>query len=141
MKKNNNNATVVLIIALPLLTASFALADGNAVEIPGRATPIPLPNDVLVFKVENDQSVHKSERIATIEYRPTSSAYVVHGQVQYNDVEGVAYLEMWNVMPDGNRYFSRTLSEYGTMRKIQGTSEWRDFALFFNLMDQSAYGT
>ena len=61
---------------------------------------IPLPDGVDVFKVENDQSVPKTVRVATIEYKPKSSMYVVRGNVQYRDVEGVAYLEMWNVMPD-----------------------------------------
>jgi len=119
-------AAVLLVLILFLLTPSFALADGEA-------TPIPLPNDV--FKVENDQSELKTERVATIEYRPTKSFYIVRGQVQYRDVEGTAYLEMWNVMPDGNRYFSRTLAEHGTMQKIQGTSDWREFELPFNLME------
>ena len=121
-----NICTVLIVIAPFLLTASFAFAEG-------KATPIPLPNNV--FIVENDQSVQKTEKVATIEHRPTSSAYVVRGRVQYRGVEGTAYLEMWNVMPDGSRYFSRTLAEYGAMRKIQGTSDWREFELPFNLME------
>jgi len=99
-----------LVLILFLLTQSFALADG-------KATPIPLSNGV--FKVENDGSAHRTHEVATIEYRPQSSMYVVRGRVQYNDVEGVAYLEMWNVMPDGSRFFSRTLAEQGPMQKIQ----------------------
>jgi hypothetical protein len=113
-------------IATFLLTVSFAFAEGNAI-------PIPLPNDV--FVVENDQSVQKTERVVTIEHRPTSSMYVVRGRVRYSDVEGTAYLEMWNGMPDGSRYFSRTLAEHGTMRNIQGSSDWREFELPFNLME------
>jgi hypothetical protein len=125
MRKNNMVKNGILAIASFLLTASFAFADGKAI-------PIPLPNDI--FIVENDQSVQKTARIVTIEHRPASSIYVVRGQVQYRDVEGAAYLEMWNVMPDGRRSFSRTLAEHGTMRKIQGTSDWREFELPFNLM-------
>ena len=125
MRKNNMEKNGILAIASFLLTASFAFADGKAM-------PIPLPNDI--FIVENDQSVQKTARIVTIEHRPASSIYVVRGQVQYRDVEEVAYLEMWNVMPDGSRHFSRTYGEYGTMRKIQGTSDWREFELPFNLM-------
>ena len=88
-----------------------------------------------VFKVENNQSASKTVTVKTLDYRPTSPIYVVSGQVQYQDVEGAAYLEMWNIMPDGNRYFSRTVMDSGTMRKIQGTSKWRKFELPFNLMD------
>ena len=117
-----------------LLSASFVFAGGKAI-------PIPLPDEV--FKVENDQSVQKTVTVATVEYRPTSPVYVVRGQVQYHDVEGTAYLEMRSVMPDGNRYFTRTLEEpdtgpmprtNGSMQRICGTSEWRDFTLPFNLM-------
>jgi hypothetical protein len=126
MRKNNVVKNGILAITSFLLTASFVFADSEAM-------PIPLPDEV--FIVENDQSVQKTERVATIEYRPSSSAYVVRGQVQYRDVEGTAYLEMWNVMPDGKRYFSRTLEERGTMRPIQGSSDWRYLDLPFYLMD------
>jgi ribose/xylose/arabinose/galactoside ABC-type transport system permease subunit len=37
-------------------------------------------------------------------------------------------------MPDGYSYFSRTLADRGPMRKIQGTSDWREFELPFNMM-------
>jgi len=106
------------ILALLLLTAPFALAD----EQNG------------VFKVENDQTVQKTEMVKTIEYRPTTSMYVVRGLVRYSDVEGDAYLEMWNIMPGGNRFFSRALGNAGPVRKIQGSSDWREFALPANLM-------
>jgi hypothetical protein len=114
----------ILIIALFLLTLSFPVAQAQVVPI--------LEG---VFKVENDQSVEKTERIATFEYKPSSSIYIVRGRVQYRDVEGTAYLEMWTVMPDGSRYFSRTVEEYGPAKKIQGTSDWREFELPFNLME------
>ncbi len=87
------------------------------------------------FKVENDQSEAKTVTVTTVKHTPTSSMYVVRGKVRYENVEGIAYLEMWNVLPDGSHYFSRTLGEYGTMQKIQGTSGWRDFELPFNLMN------
>jgi hypothetical protein len=59
----------------------------------------------------------------------------VSGKVRYNDVEGDAYLEMWNHMPDGSKYISRTLADFGPMRQIQGTSDWRTFELPFYLME------
>ena len=84
-----------------------------------------------VFKVENDQSEWKSVTVKTIEHRPTTSMYVVRGKVQYRDIEGNPYLEMWNIMPDGNRYFSRLqVMEPWAGRK----SGWRKFELPFNLL-------
>ena len=87
------------------------------------------------FKAENDQSAQRTIAVTKVEYRPVSAVYVVRGNVRYENVEGAAYLEMWSVMPDGSRYFSRTLGEFGAMRKIQGMSAWRKFELPFNLMD------
>ena len=92
-----------------------------------------VPLDVTV--VENEQSESKTVRVATFTHNPTTSIYVVRGKVRYRDVEGIAYLEMWNVFPDGRRYFSRTLGAYLPKQHITGTSGFRDFELPFNLME------
>ncbi len=115
----------IFVAVFILSTSSLVLADDKAMPVLDG-----------VFKVENEQSVWNSETVKTVEYHPASPIYVVRGRVQYQNVEGIAYLEMWNILPDGSRYFSRTLGEYGTMQKIQGTSGWREFELPFNLMDQ-----
>lgn len=85
-------------------------------------------------KVENNQSIIKIERVATSRYTPKSSQYIVSGKIRYHQVEGNAYLEMWNVLPDGGRYFTRTLAPSGTMGIITGSSDWRTFELPFDLM-------
>ena len=64
----------------------------------------------------------------------TAPEYSVTGQVRYEDVEGKAYLEMWSVFPDGSRYFTRTLGA-GSMSPMEGSSEWRELMLPFNVMD------
>jgi hypothetical protein len=61
------------------------------------------------------------------------AGYAVTGEVRYEDVEGEAYLEMWNVFADGSRYFSRTLAADGARGLLSGSSEWRAFELPFNL--------
>ena len=88
-----------------------------------------------LFTVKNDQAEAKSVTVTTTRFVPAGQIYVVRGKVRYENVEGTAYLEMWNVMPDRSRYFSRTLGDFGTMKKITGTSGLRDFELPFNLMD------
>ncbi len=60
-------------------------------------------------------------------------SYAVVGKVKYENVAGVAYLEMWSVLPDGSRYFTRTLAEAGPLQSISGTSDWRSFQLPFFL--------
>jgi hypothetical protein len=64
--------------------------------------------------------------------------YAITGTVAYEGVEGVAYLEMWSVFPDGSRYFSRTLDERGPLAKLSGSSPARPFALPFFLQPDSA---
>ena len=58
--------------------------------------------------------------------------YALTGQVRYEGIEGIGYLEMWSHFPDGGQYFSRTLGEAGPMMKLQGTSGWRAFTLPFD---------
>ena len=58
------------------------------------------------------------------------SRYAIEGQVRYEDVAGVAYLEMWNFFPQA-RYFSRTLDVAGPLQNLQGSSDWRPFVLPF----------
>jgi hypothetical protein len=58
--------------------------------------------------------------------------YALTGQVRYEGIEGVGYLELWNYFPGGGQYFSRTLAESGPMMKLNGTSGWRTFTLPFD---------
>ena len=62
----------------------------------------------------------------------TKDRYVVRGRVRYRGVVGDGYLEMWNLFGDGGRYFTRTLGDAGPLQKITGSSEWRDFGLYFD---------
>ncbi len=59
-------------------------------------------------------------------------AYVVAGQVRYQDVDGQGYLEMWTVFPDGQRFFTRTLGAQGPLAALHGESNWRRFELPFD---------
>ena len=59
--------------------------------------------------------------------------YAITGTVAYQGVEGIAYLEMWSVFPDGSRYFSRTLDTQGPLASLHGTSPARPFTLPFFL--------
>ena len=61
----------------------------------------------------------------------TQPYYTLVGQVRYEDVKLPGYLEMWNHFPDGQSYFSRTMSPAGPMKKLSGSSGWREFQLQF----------
>jgi len=60
----------------------------------------------------------------------TTTRYVVRGRVKYDNVTGPGYLEMLNRIDD-QEYFSRTLGEFGTVKNLSGSSDWRDFELPF----------
>ncbi len=61
--------------------------------------------------------------------------YALIGQVRYQNVTGDSYLEMWNVLPGGERFFSRTLAPTGPSKAISGTSAWRSFVLPAHLQE------
>jgi hypothetical protein len=64
-----------------------------------------------------------------------TQAYLLSGQVRYQDVEGIGFLEMWSHFPDGSAFFTRTLGTGGTMGRLQGSSDWRTVQLPFSLGD------
>lgn len=63
----------------------------------------------------------------------TQRYYILRGKIRYENVVGHGYLEMWNHLPGGGKYFTRTLAESGPMQKLHGTSDWRSFQLPFQL--------
>lgn len=78
-------------------------------------------------------------RVFTIRNPPISSVrYAITGEVSYTNVQGTAYLELWNCFAAANpgtpgpRFFSRTLGAYGPLGRIQGSSRWRAFELPFD---------
>ena len=59
--------------------------------------------------------------------------FQVDGTVRHEAVAGTAYFEMWTVLPDESRFFTRTLAETGSMGYMTGDSEQRPFTLPFEL--------
>ena len=57
--------------------------------------------------------------------------HLVTGEIRYQKVGGMGYLEMWTIYPDGSRYFTRTLGDAGPMAKLAGDSDWTPVALPF----------
>lgn len=60
-------------------------------------------------------------------------AYTVVGRVRSEGVEGRGHLEMWSWFGDEERYFTRTLGDYGPMAALEGSADWREFQLPFQL--------
>jgi hypothetical protein len=57
--------------------------------------------------------------------------YVVRGRVKYKQVSGDGYLELWNDFGPQGEFFTRSLAPSGKMRKLAGSSDWREFELPF----------
>ena len=58
-------------------------------------------------------------------------SHLVAGEMRFANVAGTGYIEMWTVYENGDRYFSRTLGDYGPMAKMTASSDWRQVMLPF----------
>lgn len=130
--------SVAVATAAGAAQASTKLFEWNALQKQGRVVagtvldPEPSARGHRL-RIESSTPGPSSVTVLTIDKPQVSGPrYQVSGQVRYDGVEGVGYLEMWNHFPGGGQYFSRTLAEQGPMMKLQGTSGWRDFVLPFD---------
>lgn len=122
--------------------------EGNALNLPSHSSNIlsasydfENPNDKqqTVLKIVYAGTEKLNLRLKTISNLPKlSPQYGVIGEIRYEKISNGSYLEMWNYfspeapgLPEG-AYFSRTLGGTGPMGRLEGTSEWRNFALPFN---------
>ena len=88
------------------------------------------------LRMQNSQNEKKIFAILTInDPCITTASYAITGQVRYERVEEMGYLEMWSHFPDGKMYFSRTLGDSGQMQSLTGSSGWRPLTLPFYIGD------
>jgi hypothetical protein len=84
------------------------------------------------LKIENHSGQGATYTICIFEVPGvTQSRYAVRGDVSHRGIEGEGYLEMWNVFPDGGKYFTRTIAPSGPLKSLTGDSDWRPFVLPF----------
>lgn len=89
------------------------------------------PDGEVAIQVVGAEKPSVAEIIVTESPKVTSFRYVVKGKVKYDDVVGDAYLELWNDFGEKGQFFSRSLADWGGMKKITGSSNWRTFELPF----------
>jgi hypothetical protein len=101
-------------------------------------------SDGQYVRIQNTNSTSLRIQLLKIEKPPIASAhYALQGEVRYRDVQGQAFLEMWNFFPPANpggaegQYFTRTLGASGEMGLLSGSSDWRAFSLPFNATGSS----
>ncbi len=84
------------------------------------------------LKIDNTESTSKAVQVLVLDNPGVSSIrYAIVGQIRYEDVEGISYLETWNHFSNGGAYFTRTLADSGPMGNIRGSTDWRKFSLPF----------
>ena len=125
-----------LALSLPALAGELARLDWKTTAPLAGTIVDDVESKDAVLALGNDSGAPATLTFARIESPGvTASNYALRGSLRYQEVEGDAYLEMWNLFADGSRYFSRTLAEAGPLAKITGSSDWREFALPFSLLD------
>jgi len=128
----------ILTVAAIALTASLPALSEELLTLSWDTTA-PLSGTVGndgILVVTNDTGAPTTAALVEIQDPGiTASWYVLHGTVSYEGVGGIGFLEMWSVFPDGSGYFSRGLADFGPLRRITGSSKWREFGLPFSLGD------
>lgn len=135
MRRVLASATVALLIAARAATAQGVTVDWSRTAVSGgRALPGEGPDGATALQLRATAPGGTSFHLVTIDDpQITGPAYVVAGQVRYEGVEGQGYLEMWSVLPGGERFFTRTLAGEGVLAALHGDSQWRRFELPFVL--------
>jgi hypothetical protein len=102
-----------------------------------RVVPADAQTRFEALRVENAQAEPRGVTVLTLENPGvTASRYALRGQVKYEGMAGNGYLEMWNFLAGGGRYFTRTLGSAGPMASLTGSSPWRPFLLPFDTNGQ-----
>ena len=61
----------------------------------------------------------------------SSPVYALRGMLQYEDVQGDAFLQLDNDFGEKGTFITKSLAPTGPLRKITGSSDWRPFVLPF----------
>ncbi len=135
MRRVLASAGIVLFVAARPVAAQELTIDWSRTVVAGGVTlPGEGPDGATALQLRATASGPTSLHLVTIDHPPvTGPAYAIAGEVRYQGVEGQGYLEMWTVLPDGQRFFSRTLAAQGPLAALHGESNWRRFELPFFL--------
>lgn len=128
-----NHACGLVCIAIFFAASAELLAAETTGDIFTKAGWKPL-TDSLEFPAEIRPESGSPNAIPLIELESPGidcANHLVAGEIRYEGVAGTAYLEMWTVYENGERYFSRTLGEVGPSAKLSGDSDWRLVSLPF----------
>jgi hypothetical protein len=85
------------------------------------------------LRIRKEADTPKTLTLLVIDSPPiTAARYALVGDVRYEGVNEKAHLEMWSVFPGGAKFFTKALASEGPLEAIEGSSDWRRFALPFD---------
>jgi hypothetical protein len=139
VKRNRLSVVLILVLLVPLT----ALGDAGTTDF--QWTKLEAAGRILGGRVVTDEDpeaglllvyttspASRPTTVLIVENPPiTQPYYAVTGKLRYENVRETGYLEMWSHFPDGQAFFSRTLSVSGPGAKLIGSSDWREFQLPF----------
>ena len=100
-------------------------------ELEGTALVAADPNGQPAFEVKGGAAQTTTTVVNCPAPTIETNQYVVRGSVKYDAIVGEGYLELWSDFGDKGKFFTRSLSDWGALRKLKGTSSWREFELPF----------
>jgi hypothetical protein len=106
---------------------------GKAGKLPGgKLLEGEAPEPIEQLVIEHADQGPKTVPVALIEKPDLKGPlYQVVGWVKHEKVAPGSYLEMWSTFAAGGRYVQQTLAPSGQMRNLDGSYDWRPFALPF----------
>ena len=131
---------LVLTVIVSTISASSVWATDSEVnlnfglveEMGSHATSVKGPNGEAAIEVIGGENASSTPLITCDAPEFSTHQYVVRGRVKYEGVVGGSYLELLNDFGDKKVYFTRTLGQFSGLKKLQGTSDWREFELPFH---------
>jgi hypothetical protein len=121
-----------------LINLTFAKDSGVALEflpviaIGEQAKLAEGPNGEPVLELKAADEAQTLTLVICEHPKISSPDYKVRGQIKYRAVAGDGYLELLSDFGKEGTYFTRSLGEFGPLRKIKGTSDWHEFELPFH---------
>lgn len=90
-----------------------------------------------IITVTSDADAPVTIPLAVIEpVALTQPLHVIWGRIAYEDLPPGCHLEAWHELADGGSFFTRTLETAGPAQALSGSSDWRPFAVSFNMAEQ-----
>ena len=118
--------------AKPMRTLVWSALKAQGADLPGTILPATDERPFEALRFENKTGRARTFTVATLDDPGiTADRWMFSGQVHYEKVLGKGYLELLNVLTDGDTYYSRTLAKTGPSAYLTGDSGWRPFALIF----------